>query len=241
MEDDSVSVLVRPTLSLLGHSRPVACVRFSPSGTALASAGADKAVRLWSLPAAGAAAAGASANPSSSSSAVATAASPSSWALPALRAGAVLEGHSQGVSDLAWSPDGAYVASASDDGSVRIWDAATGRAACRPLRGHANHVMSLSFHPHAGLLASGSFDESVKLWDLRAARCVRTIQAHSEPLTSVLFHEDGSTLATAAFDGLVRLWSHASGQCLKTLQVEGAGAPPVGALRFSPNGARPVA
>ena len=228
----------QPICDLIGHSHPVAVVRFSPNGQALASAGADHTVRLWSLISSALSSSSSSALSASSSSSSSSSQSTSSLLSPppvtSLRTSRSLDGHTQGVSDLSWSPDGSLLASASDDGTLRIWDVGEGRSACKPLRGHVNHVMCLHFCPRANIIASGSFDESVKLWDLRSGRCIRTIQAHSEPITTVQFHSDGSTLATSSFDGLVRLWDHGSGQCLKTLQTEGT--PPVGSFRFSPNG-----
>lgn len=115
-----------------------------------------------------------------------------------------LEGaHSQGVCDVAWTCDGSYLASASDDATIALWDVATGKPACKAFKGHTNYVFCADFSPRCNILASGSYDESLRIWDVRSGKCIRVIPAHSEPVTSVQFNGDGTVLATGSYDGLV--------------------------------------
>lgn len=116
---------------------------------------------------------------------------------------AVLRGHTGGLCDVAWSLDGALLATGGDDARLRLWSAATAAPACAPLAGHTAAVLALDWSPRGSLLASGSADESVRLWDPRMSAAVRVIPAHSEPVAALHFNADGTLLATGSYDGLM--------------------------------------
>ena len=133
---------------------------------------------------------------------------------------AEMKGHEGGVNDVCFHEDRKHVASASDDGTVRVWDVERAEQV-QVLVGHTHYVFAVRYaNPRGHLLASGSFDESVRLWDARNGACLRVLPAHGDPVTSVSFSDDGALLATASHDGLVRLWSAATGKCLHTLLHE---------------------
>jgi WD domain, G-beta repeat len=74
------------------------------------------------------------------------------------------------MSAEAWRPPAERLASASDDGSVRLWDAESGRSIGTPLLGHTAEVFSVSFSPNGKRLASAPADLSVRLWDAESGR-----------------------------------------------------------------------
>jgi cytochrome c len=130
------------------------------------------------------------------------------WTPGDARPDAVLEGHTAPVAALAVSPDGATLASASWDQTVRLWPLAGGVP--RVLDGHTQNVNGVAFAPDGRTLVSVSYDQSVRIWPL-SGQPAPTVVAMPSPLNAVAVANDGEIAAGGA-DG-------------KLYFLTGAGAP----------------
>ena len=127
-----------------------------------------------------------------------------------------LTGHSSGVMSVSFSPDGARIVSGSDDNTVRVWDAVTGRI-INTLTGHNGLVMSVSFSPDGSQIVSGSYDNTVRVWDAVTGEVTNTLMGHGGPVNSVSFSPDGSRIVSGSDDNTVRVWDAVTGEVINTL------------------------
>ncbi|MDJ0841370.1 MAG: protein kinase [Acidobacteriota bacterium] len=118
----------------------------------------------------------------------------------------LLPGHGDWVYEVSYAPDGSRLASASADGTVKLWDTNTGRLR-HTLTGHSDRVWAVTHSPDGRLAASGSRDHDVRLWDTADGSLVRKIGGHADGVWGVAFSPDGQRLASASADRTIRLWN----------------------------------
>lgn len=139
------------------------------------------------------------------------------WDMPSGQCRRTLVGHQNWILSMAWSPNSGILATGSQDRTVRLWDTGSGNnLAC--LKDHQNWVWAVSWHPESRLLASGSADSTIKLWDPLTYKCVQTLEGHNKWVVSVTWNPDGHLLASGGQDQTLKLWDVNSGLCLNTLQ-----------------------
>ncbi|GAB4413845.1 MAG: hypothetical protein Kow00106_08760 [Anaerolineae bacterium] len=149
-------------------------------------------------------------------------------------------GHTASVTAVGWSPDGATIASASADMTLRLWDAVSG-ALLTTLDDHEDSLTALAWSPDGQTLASASWDKTVRLWHLgdgpQQAKAAVTIQGLAQYATALAWSPDGAALVTGGRDGSVRLWHAADGKPWADL---GAHSADVRTIAWSPDGMRLV-
>ena len=149
---------------------------------------------------------------------------------------AVLGGHTSDVRSASFSPDGNRIVSASDDNTVRVWDASTG-AELLELEGHTDRVRSASFSPDGNRIVSASWDNTVRVWDASTGAELLNLEGHRSSVNSASFSPDGNRIVSASWDNTVRVWDASSGSEL--LNLEGHTGD-VSSASFSPDGNRIV-
>ncbi|MCU0569994.1 MAG: LuxR C-terminal-related transcriptional regulator [Oculatellaceae cyanobacterium Prado106] len=130
-----------------------------------------------------------------------------------------LEGHTSWVETISFHPDGKFLASASEDNTVRIWDTRTGYTVSDPPLKHGGRVWCVSYSPDGNTLASGCDNGQIYLWDVRGMaqgvqpKWLRSLSTppHS-PVWSVSYSHDGKWLASAGDSNQVMLWNLQTGK-----------------------------
>lgn len=138
-------------------------------------------------------------------------------ALLASRVQLTLRGHSGEVWSVAFSPDGTRLATASQDKTAKVWDAATGTEILT-LAGHGESVSSVAFSPDGTRLATGSQDKTAKVWDAATGKETLTLVGHTSGINHVAFSPDGTRLATASRDRTTKIWDSLTGEEKVTLR-----------------------
>lgn len=148
-------------------------------------------------------------------------------ALPAFSLARTLNSHTAGVNDVSFSPDSSFLASASDDKSIRIWEidgADINDGSVRVLIGHMSAVFCVGWNPRGDLVASGGMDETVRVWDIQKG------MFESVKDRGLLFFPNPD------FNVLTWLWVwvwRGTGTCMRVLPAH---SDPVSAVQFNRDG-----
>ncbi len=147
-----------------------------------------------------------------------------------------LEGHEEHITGFTFSPDSKTIASGSNDGTARLWDANTGenlKTFNMQRTEHPNKIVSIDppkFSPDGKMIAFRSKDNTLWLWDIQLKYMVKTMPSDHYHIRDFVFSNDGKILATRSKNEAVHLWNTETGQHINT--ITGL----MHSLTFSPDG-----
>lgn len=171
----------RQLARLTGLAGTAASVKFSTDGKRLAAggglAGRSGEVKLWPLP------------------------------LSAKSKAITLTGPSDIVQSIAFSPNGRYLAAASYDHDVTVWDIAAAQPKPRTLRDHTDSVYAVAFSPDGRLIASAGGDRTVKVWSAATGKRLYTLSESTAEVYALAFRPDGKQIAAGGADKQLRTWN----------------------------------
>jgi WD40 repeat protein len=118
--------------------------------------------------------------------------------------------HDDLVNAAAFSPDGQYVATGSDDRTARVWEASTGKPIATLRHARLEFVIAVQFSPDGNKLATGTDENLARVWRWRDQQEEATFR-HGDAVVALAFDSKGTRLATASNDNTARVWDLSSG------------------------------
>lgn len=140
-----------------------------------------------------------------------------------------LNGHTAAVIAVDFSPDGQQIATASVDGTIKLWQ--RNGTLITTLKGHQSVVRAVQFSPDNQIIASAGDDRTIRLWR-RDGTLLKAIDSQTAGIWSLKFNQTGNSFAVSGAGSTIEIWSN-QGQLLKRIQAETLG---IRDVALSPNG-----
>ncbi|MEO5947012.1 MAG: caspase family protein [Chitinophagaceae bacterium] len=147
-----------------------------------------------------------------------------------------MAGHSSRINYVRFSPDGKKILTASNDNTVKVWDALSGNRLV-DLKGHSKQISSAQFSPDGEKIITASWDETTKIWHAVSGKLLQELEGHTSFLKAAQFSPDGKKIITASLDKTAKIWDTESGKLLITLKGHTSSVETIG---FSPDGKKIV-
>ena len=150
----------------------------------------------------------------------------------AQKAISVTTGHSSSVTAVKFNRHGSELISASIDGTLKLWDAITGKE-IRTLARHTDRITAIELSPDGSTAISASWDKPPIVWETSSWKQLLMFSGHTGPVNQVAYAPNGETVASASTDTSVEIWDVSSGQRIRTL-IDHTGE--VNTVTFTPDG-----
>src|SRR5271157_1924521 len=121
--------------------------------------------------------------------------------------------HDASLITASFSPDGRWVVTASEDGTARVWEVASGKAVGQPLR-HNGVIKSVAFSPDGKRVVTASADGTARVWEAATGKAVGEPLRQDGAVSSASFSPDGQWVVTASDDGTARVWEVETGKAV---------------------------
>jgi WD40 repeat protein len=138
--------------------------------------------------------------------------------------------HTNAVLEVNFSPNGQFLASASMDNTIKVWQVQDGKLT--KTFPDKSWISSLSFSPNGQLIADACADKTVKIWSLTSNNPVKVLAGHTNTVMDLSFNKTGSLLASVSKDGTVKLWDTVNWKLRQTFSTPGV---QIGGVSFSPD------
>ncbi|NOK63454.1 MAG: hypothetical protein GFH25_541276n7 [Chloroflexi bacterium AL-N10] len=130
---------------------------------------------------------------------------------------ASLEGHTAPIRATAWSPNGRWVLTGSDDTTVRVWDPTSGEQV-GTFEGHTQPIRAIAWGPNSESVITGSADQTARIWHVSTKQTIHILQGHDGWVSAAAWHPDGQFVVTGSYDATARIWDATSGTTIRTLR-----------------------
>lgn len=216
----------KTTMRFAGHDSWVYGVDFSPDGRSILTGAWDNTIKRWSVPAEKQTIAVIHNNDTMT----ATAISPDGqlfFANTGTQGGeirdahahvvATLSAHEGRIMDAVFGQNGHTIATASSDGTAKLWDAKTG-SLLKNFSGHENVVRAVAIGPSGKRLMTGGNDQHAIIWDIETVQPIATLIGHEDRINTVAFSPDGKKVYTGSADATLMVWDAYTGELENTIE-----------------------